>query len=152
MSGIKYGAGYLRNRVEKMVGSTFWVKKTMISSAVVQTPAADLTGVSTIGELALEDIIIKSDATGLATGTNIEIKTNNAKGILAAMVTIVSGLGGAVKSVDLINASVSHQQTILEVGKKLTINSTAADCDGSGTVDIYMKFRRLTREAAIAAA
>jgi len=132
------------------INQTFWIKKTLVSSAILTT-GVDVTGVSSVGELVVENIIVKTDATGLATGTNLEIASDNTNGLANIFVTVISGLG-ANKTVDLNAASVTKIQTVLEVGKKLTAVSTGLDSTGAGTVDIYIQFRRLADKATIAAA
>jgi hypothetical protein len=132
------------------VGNTFLVKKTLVSSAVVQA-GVDITGVSSGGELAIEDIVVKTNGTGLATGTNFVICSDNANGLANIFVETVANLG-ANKTMDLTGASVTKIRTVLETGKKLIAKSTVADCDGAGTIDIYIKFRALTAGATIAAA
>lgn len=133
------------------IGSEFWVKKTLTSSAIPQA-GVDVTGVSSGGELSIEDVIVKSDATGLAGMTNFELETDNAKGLADFFVTVASGLGGAVKTVDMTGASVTKIRTVLESGKKVVAKASAADGTGAGTVDVYIKFRRLAAAATIAAA
>lgn len=132
------------------IGSEFWVKKTLTSSAITQA-GVDITGVSTTGELAIEDVIVKTDATGLAAGTNFTISSNNVKGLANVFAETVANLG-ANKTIDLTGASVTKIRTVLETGKKLTAKSTVADCTGAGTIDIYIKLQRLTAAATIAAA
>lgn len=131
-------------------GSRFWVKKTMVSSAILTASAVDITGVSD-GQLAIVDVVCKTDGTGLAAGTNLELKTNNANGLANFFVTAVSGLG-ANKTIDLANASVTKIKTVLESGKKVQVQSTSAACTGSGTVDIWICFERIDEKATIAAA
>ncbi len=132
-------------------GDVFAVTKTFVSSGIT-TAMADITGVSSVGTILIEDIILKTDgSTGLATGTNLQISTNNAKGGALVMVTAVSGLGIS-KTIDGANASVSKTKVVLETGKKLTIDCTAADCTGAGTVDVTLICRRLASGAALAAA
>lgn len=133
------------------VGTLFWLKKTMVSSAILSSAAVDLTGVSSVGELAIEDVILKTDSTGLAAGTAINLLTNNVKGLANFMVQAVSGLG-ANKTVDLAGASGTKIKTVLETGKKIQIQATVADCTGAGTIDVYILLRRLTAGATIAAA
>lgn len=132
------------------IGSEFWIKKTLASSAIPQA-SVDVTGVSSGGELSIEDVIVKSDATGLAGMTNFELETNNAKGLADFFVTAASGLG-ASKTIDHTNASVTKIRTVLESGAKVVARASAADGTGAGTVDIYVKFRRLAAAATIAAA
>lgn len=132
-------------------GSRFWVKKTMTSSDILTASAVDITGVSD-GQLAIVDVVVKSDATGLAGMTNLELKTNNAKGLLNFFVTAASGLASAVKTVDLANASVTKIKTILESGKKVQVQGSASIGTGSGTIDIWLCFERIDEKATIAAA
>lgn len=132
------------------VGSEFWVKKTLTSSQILQA-GVDVTGVSSGGELALTDVVVKTDGTGLAAATNLSLETNNAKGLAAFFVTAVSGLG-ANKTIDLSGASVTKIKTVVETGKKVVAKATVADATGSGTIDIYLKFQRLAAGATIAAA
>ena len=132
------------------IGSEFWLKKTLVCSAILQA-GVDLTGVSAGGELAIEDVVVKTDATGLAAMTNFELETNNAKGLPDFFVTAASGLG-ASKTIDLANASVTKIRTVLESGAKVVARASAADGTGAGTIDVYVKFRRLAAAATIAAA
>ncbi len=143
---LVYGSGSALGAI----GTTFWIKKTMTSSNILDSGNTDITGVSAGGELAIEDVIVKTDGTGLATGTNFELLSNNAKGLANIFVETVANLG-ATKTVDLTGASVTKIRTILESGAKLQVHSTAADCTGAGTIDIYVKFRRLAAGATIAA-
>lgn len=145
--------GYLKSLVAGSAlaaGTEFWIKKTVTSSAIV-TAGLDLTGASSGGALSIEQMILQTDGTGLAGATAITIATNNAKGILIFFQTAVSGLG-ANKTVTMLDASVTKIPTVLESGKKLTINRTVADGTGAGTVDIYIKLKRLDAGATIAAA
>ena len=132
------------------LGDEFWLKKTLTSSDILTT-GVDVTGVSSGGELAIEDVIVKSDGTGLAAMTNFELETNNANGLADFFVTVASGLG-ANKTIDLANASVTKIKTILESGKKVVARASAAHGTGAGTVDVYIKFRRLAQGATVAAA
>ncbi len=131
------------------VGTRFWISKTLTSSAVLNSAATDLTGVSS-GRLAIVDVICKCNATGLATGTNFELKTNNAKGLLNFFVTAVSGLSGAVKTIDFANASVTKIKTVLESGKKIQFASSGDDCTGAGTLDVLICLERLDDDATVA--
>lgn len=132
------------------IGTEFWVKKTIVSSAITFAAAVDITGVSSGGELAIENVIVKTDSTGLAGGTNFQIKSNNAKGLANILAEAVANLN-ANKTVDLFTASVTKQRTVLESGAKLQVQNTVGDGTGAGTADIYIQFRRLTAGATIAA-
>ena len=87
----------IKNRVIKAVGGTFWVKKTITSSALLTT-AQDLTTVAT-GQLFIKEIVVKTDATGLAGATNFEILSNNAKGVVNIFVETVANLGANITKV-----------------------------------------------------
>jgi hypothetical protein len=132
------------------LGDVFYVKKTLTSSAVVQA-GVDITGVSSGGDLWIDDIVLQTDATGLASGTNFTVGTNNTKGGAVNLSTAVSGLG-ANATIELSTASVTKLRGVVESGKKLIAKSTAADCTGGGTIDVYIKFRRMAAGATIAAA
>lgn len=143
-----------------IVGATFWVKKTVTSSAVLTT-SVDITTPAAGGELFIEDVVIKSDTTGLATGTTFRVVSDNSKGTTTIFLTRVSKLGVS-KHVsfdselnDPINASQSlsvNTPTVLEIGKKLSVSNTDTAATGAGTIDIYIKFRKLSDASKIVAA
>lgn len=143
---LVYGSGSILGAK----GTSFWIKKTMVSSAIVSGAPVDITSVSSGGELAVEDVIVKTDGTGLATGTNFELKTDNARGQLNFFVETVANLGASV-TVNLDAASVTGERTILESGKKFQVQSTVLDCTGGGEIDIYIKLRRIDAGATVAA-
>jgi len=133
------------------IGSEFWIKKSVTSSNITFASPVDISSASTVGELAIEDVIVKTDSTlGLAGGTNFNIISTNVKGNPIFFSELVANLGGAV-TVDLAKASLAGVENILETGKKLQIQSTVGDCTGAGTIDIYIKFMRLAYNAQIAA-
>jgi len=145
-SALVYGSG----SVLGAIGTTFIIKKTMVSSAILESAAVDITGVSSGGELLIEDVVVKTDGTGLAAATNFELKSNNARGELNFFVETVANLG-ASKTVDMNGVSVTGEHTVIETGKKLQVHATVTDCTGAGEIDIYVKFRRLAAGATIAA-
>lgn len=130
-------------------GRQFWIKKTLTSSAIV-TAGVDVTGVAS-GEIAIEDVIVKTDGTGLAAMTNFTLTTDNAKGLATFFSTAASGLG-ANKTIDLAGASVTKIKTVVEDGKKVIAKATAADGTGAGTIDVYLLCRRLAMGNTLAAA
>lgn len=134
------------------IGSVFWVFKQLISSNII-VAGVDVTGVAAGGEIAIEDWIVKTNGIGLAGGTNFELTTNNARGEVAAGfgVETVANLG-ALKTVDKAGATVTGQNTVLEVGKKVIAECTVAPCTGAGTIDVYLKCRRLAAGATLVAA
>jgi hypothetical protein len=131
------------------VGSELYIKKTLVSSAITQA-GVDVTGAAT-DALWIEDVILQTGATGLATATNFTLGTTNANGATVNLSTVVSGLG-ANKTVDFANASVTKLKGVLEAGKKVVAKATTADATGAGTIDIYIKFRRLADGATVKAA
>ena len=145
--------GYLKALIagsHTAAGTTFWVQKSLTSSAVVQA-GVDITGASSGGDLEIEQIIVRTDGTGLATGTNFVVKSDNALGLANILVEAVANLG-ANKTVNLGDASVTKVPTILTSTKKLIAASTVADCTGGGVVHLSIKFRRLVAGATVAAA
>jgi hypothetical protein len=145
-SALVYGAGSALGAI----GTVFTIKKTMVSSAVLESAPVAITSASSGGELQIENVVVKTDGTGLATGTNFEVKTNNARGELNFFVETVANLG-ASKTVDMAGASVTGENTVLESGKILQVHATGADCTGAGEIDIYVTFRRLSAGATVAA-
>lgn len=143
-------------------GSSFWIKKTITSSAIT-TAAQDLTSVCT-GELFVEEIIVKTDTTGLAGATNFEILSNNAKGVVNIFVETVANLGASITKVMSAGAiqaetttsdahpTVTALPTVLEAGKKLQFDGTVGAGTGAGTIDVYVKFIRLSQGAKCTAA
>jgi len=141
---LVYGAGSILGAI----GTEFWVKKTLTSSAIVQA-GVDVTGASSAGELAIVGIVLKTDGTGLATGTNFQLTTNNAKGAAVFVAEAVASLGA---SVTVSTPSITNINNVLESGKKVIAKSTVADCTGAGTIDVYIKFQRLAAGATVVAA
>ncbi len=130
-------------------GDVFYLNKTVTASTITQA-GVDLTGVSTTGAIAIEDVILKTNGTGLAAATNFQIVSNNATGLLLIMAEAVSNLG-ASKTVQGKLASVTPLvETVLESGKKLTLKATVADATGAGTINITVRCRRMATGATVA--
>lgn len=125
-----------------------FILKYTITSSNITTGAQDLSVPANAGDIYIRDIVVKSDATGLAGGTNFTIKSNNAKGLANILVESVANLG-ANKTVNLSTASVTKQATVLEAGKKLQYLNTVGAGTGAGTVDIYVYCQRATVNATI---
>lgn len=145
-----YGSSSNTTFANANAGSEFWITKTLTSSAIT-TAGVDITLTSSGGALAIRDIIVQTDATGLAGGTNFQITHNNTSGLSAFFVETVANLG-ANKTASILTASQTKIASVLESGKKLTAKATAANCTGSGTITIYILFQRLASGATISAA
>ena len=133
------------------IGTKFIVKKTLTSSAIV-TGGVAVTGASSGGELQLEQIILKTDGTGLAAATNVNFTTDNAKGVSLLAAEAVANLG-ANDTVIATAASVTPLvPTVLESGTTITAVATGTNATGAGTIDIYLVLTRLAASATVAAA
>ena len=146
--------------VKDVVGATFWVKKTVTSSAILTTAVA-ITNPCTGGELAIEDVIVKTDSTGLAAGTTFRVVSDNSKGTTTVFAETIARLGANKQSSfdrafglasNDSNAQGYNVPTILEQGKVLSVRNTDAASTGAGTIDIYIKFRKLSDSSRIQAA
>lgn len=125
-----------------------FILKYTITSSDITTAAKNLTVPANAGDLLIKNVIVKSDSTGLAGGTNFQLLTNNAKGQANFFVTSVASLG-ANQTVDFSTATVTHEQTVLESGKVIQYSNTAAVGTGAGTIDIYLVLQRATVNATI---
>lgn len=90
-------------------------------------------------DILIQNITMLTDATGLATGTNFQVLTDDASGIALIFSTAVNGLG-ASKTIDGYTASVSYQRTVVHKNKHLQISSTGAACTGSGKWYLYIEY------------
>lgn len=141
---LVYGAGSILGAV----GTEFIVKKSLVSSAITQA-GVDVTGVSSVGELEIMDVVLETDGTGLAAGTAVQLKTDNAYGAEIWAQELVANLGA---SATVSTPSAVNKKVVVETGKKVTINSTVADCTGAGVLNVYIRFKRIAAGAIIAAA
>lgn len=134
------------------VGTQFVVRKLLTSSNITQA-GVDITGLVATGALLIKDIHINTDATGLATGTNFQITTNNTFGITTPIFEETVANLGANKTESLATGSVAAVTGgVLGVGKKLIAKSTVADCTGGGQMSIDIVFQRVLDGATVAAA
>ena len=138
-------------------GQEFWRKITVLSSDLKSATQLAISQAAT-GDLAITQIIVKTDATGLAGGTNFVISSTNAKGTVNIAVETVANLGANVtKSFGNPPAgdtttsdggfTVTSLVTVLEAGKNLQVQTTSSNGTGAGTVDIYFKFERIVDNA-----
>lgn len=149
----------LRKAVVKSAGQRFWVGAT-ITSSTLTTTAQDFTTVST-GRLYIRNVLVKTDSTGLAGATNFELLSNNAKGVANIFVETVANLGanvtkcitdGAIQAETTTSdahPTVTALPTVLETGKKIQFDGTAAPGTGAGTIDVFIEFERIDDNADI---
>ena len=138
-------AGMLRTKA----GTEIVITKTLTSSAVLSA-GVDVTAVSTVGGLFLKDWTIRTSSTGLATGTNFTLETNNVNGAAIFCSHAVASLGANIL-IDKKTAT-TGKSTYLETGKKIIAKCTVADCTGAGTIAIDLNFVSAVDNAGIAAA
>jgi len=146
--------------ITKAAGSSFWLRFELTSSNILST-AADLTGAAT-GDLAVEQVLLSTNSTGLATGTNFEIsQSGETYGEDKPIVETVTNLGASVSrsviggDTDATNVrilSVTGTPFILKAGVKLQYGCSGSSCTGAGKILIAIKFTRLTNNADIQAA
>lgn len=137
--------GYYTNQLD-----TYIVEKVVTSSEIGSTTAlaVDLTQKVT-GDFYIENIIVSTDGTGLATGTNFAISiSGNDYGLSTIWSSAVSGLG-ANKTIDINTASVAKQRAILEDGSKLIGTCTTASCAGSGKAKVTVILKKLDSYSSI---
>lgn len=126
-------------------GESFVVTVSVTSSSIpnnTQTGGA-ITG-GCLGYVLVEDIIIQTDATGLAAPTNIQISCDNTNGLTGATTILyedaIADLG-ANKTV-IVSATGTFPM-VLEPSSKLYIHGDDAAGTGAGVAYMYIKCRRV---------
>lgn len=153
----------IRHQIQRSLnfnsGSSFWRFYTVTSSTITTT-AQNLT-VAATGRLFVKQIVVKTDGTGLAGGTNFQILSNNAKGVANIFVETVANLGanitkvlspgvtGADVTTSAPTPTVTALPTILETGKRIQYKNTVGAGTGAGTIDIAILFERVDDGATI---
>lgn len=133
-------------------GTRLIVTKVLTSSDVSQA-GVDITGTASGGDLLIEDIFFNSDGTGLVTGTNFRVETNNDEGVTLVFEETVANIGGANTTETLATGSVAAQFGVrIESGKKLVAKMTVAGGTGAGTLEIILVLIRGANGATISAA
>lgn len=155
----------LPNRVYKAVnkaaGTSFWQTYILTSSNILNSAATDLTG-TVVGDLIVEQVILMTDATGLAGGTNFELSVSGETyGENKPIVETVANLGASVTR-SLVNTgpdstndrffSVTGVSFVVQGGDKLQYGSSVADCTGAGKILVAIKYTRLSDGASISSA
>ena len=164
MSRFQESVAEETRRLMKLAGGAVFYLATRVTSDGILTTARALTGSVVIGQIAVEDIILKTNGVGLAGGATLKITCDNqesgttvimqhAVGNLGASVTIslsklvvdpnllgqtAPGAGGTTRATWSISAP-----TTIEKSRGIFIESSNAACTGAGTVDVILKLRRL---------
>ena len=130
-------------------GAEFWYAKKGVVCSTITTAGVAVSAASIGGELAIKNVITKTDpTTGLAGFTGYSLKTNNVNG--SAIVATTTGVSAATTTsmVPLSSAGVTPAAaTVLESGKQLLLAGTTTAGTGAGTVDVYVLLQRLTAGA-----
>ncbi len=123
------------------------VEKVVTSSDLSTSTPTAITQYAT-GNFYIDNIIVSTDSTGLATGTNFIINVDSPTyGLTTILSNAVSGLG-ANKTVDLNSATVK-QRVILEDGSRLVAYCTTANCEGAGKAKITVILKKASWGSAI---
>lgn len=153
----------IKNSVVKAAGSSFWKTFILTSSNILNSAATDLTSVAS-GDLVIEQVVLATDATGLAAGTNFEISVNGETyGIDKPIVEAVSNLAGSAQRQypsQVAGETTNDNQItvtcavpiVIQAGDKLQYGSSGADCTGAGKVLVALKFVRVSEGADIQSA
>jgi hypothetical protein len=155
-------AGLLPERIAKLVtqakGTEFWIVKTITSSNI--TTAAQALTATASGRLAVKQVILETDATGVAGPTDFHLKTDNASGLgttpfaaeavsnLGANATRAMNGGGDDSTNDKF-LSITGVPTIIEAGKKITYLGTVSTGTGAGTIRVAILLQRIDEGADI---
>ena len=156
--------GRLSKVSDRKVGDKVFVKKEITSSDILTT-VIDLTGPVNGGDLLLVRVVLATDSTGLAGGTNIEITASGETyGLATPIIETVANLGASALRVAPHSATAADTTNdnhmtvtaglpfVLQNGDKLQINSTSAACTGAGKLLVLLEFERITAQADIAPA
>ena len=144
-SVLAYGSGSALGAI-----GTRFIVSGLVKSGNIVTVGVSLFGTGGIsGSLFIHEILLESDATGLAIGTNIEIQNPNGFGIVKQLVTTVAKLGANMSIRGSIDGEIGYlfRGCMLENSDYLTLNSTNLDCTGVGLVRISLLCERITAGA-----
>jgi hypothetical protein len=127
------------------------VKKTGLSSdiPVSTAPVSILTAFNS--DIEIEDIILETDATGLAGGTTFEVRKSDALGLKVEVSMAVSSLGANVtKSFFGSTPWTVWNRFVLPQGATLQIDATVAACTGAGAWSMWVVYRPMTAAGSLA--
>lgn len=127
-----------------------------LSYTELLTTGVDITNAVVGGKLVIEDIIVKTDSVGMASGTLFQVVTSgNSYGTSTVISIPVNNLGARqtfAMSNDYLSRPVSYtatstQITVLEDGAKLQALCTAAACRGTNSVAGKVQFTMVFKKA-----
>ena len=120
------------------------VQRDVVSSTIKTATDLNILQVGGNGFL-VEDVVVRTDSTGLAGGTALVLKADG----IVFFQTAISGLGASALK-DFKSASVTAIQASVPAGAKyITISSTIADCTGAGVATVTLIGRRLDSTSTI---
>lgn len=97
--------------------------------------------------IVVEDVIVETDATGLAGATLFQVKKSGATGNPIIFSQAVANLG-ANATYDLSTATIKNRSTVLG-GTYIGVLGTASSGTGAGVVSVTVKFRRMNSVSTI---
>lgn len=131
-----------------------WITKSTVTSSEIPDDAqtAPIATVSTGGAW-LSDIIVQTDATGLAAPTNIEISIDNSKGAYTdesepICVEVIGSFGANVTFVKS-DLDTDNLPVYVEAGKSVYIHGDDTGGTGAGTADVILKWEAAELAATI---
>lgn len=99
------------------------------------------------GDILIEDIVLETDGTGIAGPTNLNITTDNARGLTGAanpvVAQAVTGLGANKTIAAKAEATTKHLPFRLESGKKLYASGSSGAGTGAGICRVTLVCRRV---------
>lgn len=151
-----------RRLMTRAAGSTFYLSTRIVSDGILTTARA-LTGSVTIGQIEVEDVILKTNGVGLAGGATLKIVSDNqTSGTTVIMQYAVANLRASV-TISLSRLASNPNQlgqtgfpratltiaspSTIELNRGIFIESSDANCTGAGTVDVILKLRRMVDDA-----
>ncbi len=115
------------------------IKKTLVSSDITTGAELDITSPA-VGQISIDEVILKTDGTGLAdsgSSAQFEVSTDNDYGQTLIVQEDVSSNLGANVTLDLSSAT-TGQKTVLEDGKKVYVTASGEDCTGDGEIEVIV--------------
>ena len=132
-------------------GQEFWYAKKGVVCSTITTGGVAVSAASIGGELAIANVILKTDpTTGLAGLATLKVTTNNVNGNPIVMSTTNVGTAATASIVPLSAGATNAANaaaTVLESGKAISLTALTTNGTGAGTVDVYVLLQRLTAGA-----